>query len=140
MAVNRHHRKNQSRKERVNLPPRNRVVQKEKINLGAMASNLKRLQKKHVSALLRNFKQCLKKKDDRTYAMMSRISTLLVGVIFETEYVYRGCIPYCGTVPGFVRILKKPNFLATRLIIEQILYCRSNVPIGLIEKVIINCS
>jgi hypothetical protein len=137
LALNRLHRKQQQfRKRKVRLPRKERNERNTKTNLGIVAAEMQQLTKQHVDSLLSKFKQCLKKKDDRSYAMMSRLGTLLVGSIFRTEYVYQGCQPYCGYVPGYVRVLDKPSFFATRLIIEQILHCRNNAPIRLIEKVI----
>jgi hypothetical protein len=101
-----------------------------------IAINIQRPLRNQVEFTLWNFKHRLKKKDDRTYAMMCRLSTLVVGSVLRTNYVYQGCVPYCGYIPGYVRILGKPNFQATRLFINQILHCKNNAPIQLIMKVI----
>jgi hypothetical protein len=133
ISVNRKFRQQQQRKERIALPVKDTMRGR---NLGVVAKGMTQLTKQHVNSLLRSFKQCLKKKDDRSYAMMCRLSTLLVGSIFRTEYVYRECAPYCGHSSGYVRIMGKPSFAATRLIIEQILQCKSNAPIRLIERLL----
>lgn len=106
------------------------------IDLGPQFRNSERLSLEQAHSTLWKFKQRLKKKNDDTYAMMCRLSTLVKGVIIETHYYHHGTEPYLGHVPGFAKVKRKPNFYATRLIIEQILHCKNNGPIGRICNII----
>jgi len=136
VTLNRDHLKQLSVRRVIPVPCRRNGVNVRKQNLRLRTRIFHRLCKSHNDALIRNFKQRLKRKDYRSYAMMCRLSTLLVGTVYETQYIYRGCVPYCGYIPGFVRIAAKPNFRATRLFIEQVLHCRSNALIERIRMVI----
>lgn len=89
-----------------------------------------------IDTTLWNFKQRLKEKSNRSYKMMCLLQDFIEGVIFKTHYVYCGTEPYLRLYPGFVKVVRKPSFLATRLIVKQILHCDCNDNLIEIVKVI----
>lgn len=127
-------RRTKRRRERVPLPLKKEKNKENKINLSQCLNYPPPREVRKT--VLRNFKRRLKKKSDETYAMMCRLSTLIKGVIFKTHYVHHGSEEFVSCAPGYVRIEGKPSFQATRLLIENILHCRSNAPIGRIVEVI----
>jgi hypothetical protein len=85
-----------------------------------------------------NFRIRRKRKDHNTYAMMCRLSKLLVNVVFATDYVHGGTLEFLDGVPGYVRIGLKPNFAATALLLKQVLLCRSTANVARLCMVINN--
>lgn len=106
------------------------------VNVGKSFKHTKVPDRDRIKLTLSVFKQRLKTKDERTYAMMTRLQNILVGTIFRTEYVFHGASPYVGVCPGYAKVRKKPSFEATRLLVTQILHCRSNIPIQWVERII----
>lgn len=134
MTLNRSIKKKVRRREKVPLPaPKGPGTKR---NLGSSFFSRSNISDYVLHYTLYNFKSRLKKKDDRTYAMMTRLSSLIVGVHFETKYVYHGAQLYCSSGHGCARIDSKPNFWHTRLFIEQILQCRTNANKKLIARII----
>jgi hypothetical protein len=126
-------------KTRILLPKvrkRKRKNPPTKINVGKMFRSSRELNKQTIDSTLWNFKQRLKLKSDNTFAMMLQLSSLLTGIIFRSSYAYHATLPYIGWLPGYIYIRCKPNLCATRLLIEQVLHCRSNAPLDRILKVI----
>jgi len=126
-------------KTRIPLPrgkERKRGKPHPKINLGITFRDSRRLTKQVIDSTLWNFKRRLKYKSDNTYAMILQLSSLLVGTVFQSSYVYHATLPYVGWLPGYANVRIKPNIRATRLLIEQILHCRSNAPLRRICNVI----
>jgi hypothetical protein len=103
---------------------------------GSDFSSSNSLCKRELEHTLWNFKHRLKKKDDRTYAMMQRLGCIVVGCFYETDYAYHGTLEFCSKKPGGVKVVKKPSFFATRLIIKQILHCRTNANKKIIARII----
>lgn len=125
---------------RVNLvrPPRQKGA-KPKINFGRGFQHLTKPKEfSFIHYTLCNFRIRRKRKDQETYAMMCRLSQLLVNVVFTTDYVYGGTLEYLDKVPGYVRIGRKPDFTATALLLKQVLLCRSNAPVSRLCMVINN--
>lgn len=121
------------------IPKRGNVKGKEKpkINFGPEFSTMKSPKNfGHIDITLRNFRQRRKRKDHESYAMMSRLSSLLVNVVFATSYVHVGTAEFLDHVPGYVRIGRRPNFAATALLLKQVLLCRCNGPITRLCRVI----
>lgn len=131
--------RNREMKTRILLPKgrkRKRGSPHPKINLGKMFRDSRKLNKNTIDSTLWNFKQRLKLKSDNTFAMILQLSSLLTGTVFRSSYVYHATLPYIGWLPGYVYVRCKPNLSATRLLIEQVLHCRSNAPLGRILEVI----
>lgn len=126
---------------RINLPhtcPRQeqKSAKKDKLNFGQGFSLKHPKDFGYIDFTLRNFRQRRKRKDHESYAMLSRLSSLLVNVVFATKYVHGGTVKFLDYVPGFVRISRKPSFAGTALLIKQVLLCRSTGPISRLCRVI----
>lgn len=105
-------------------------------NLTSSFRESRKLTKQVIDTTLWNFYHRSKLKSDNTFAMMQQLSCLLVGTVFQTRYVYHATIPYIGTLPGYCRVQRQPNFASIRLLIKQILHCRSTAPLERIVHVI----
>lgn len=138
-VLNRQIRRERKRKEKIplpNCPRKGRRKENKKINLGKSFSTGRKLNQSLAHYTLYNFKQRLKKKDDNSFAMLCRLSTILVGVSIKTHFYYQCTGLYCSSAPGWLRIDKKPNLRATCSLVEQILHCRTNANQNLIARII----
>lgn len=70
----------------------------------------------------------LRDKSHRGNRFVEHVQRLLKGTIFETDFVYVSCTPYLRTAEKFVVVNSTPSMGQTRLLLHQILRCRSNFP------------
>lgn len=111
-----------------------------KTNLGPAIRWAPMLEKSRRDVVLRRFRQCLKAKCARTHEMLYRLSKILLNCVIRTSYVHVGTAPYVRCAPGYVKVWSQPSFFATRMLIYQILHCRTDSPIERICQVIMNYS
>jgi len=69
----------------------------------------------------------LKTKSHKQKSLLENLQTALRGVVFETSFVYVSTSKYLRSAGGLVQVYKTPNLGATRLLLLQILRCRSNI-------------
>jgi hypothetical protein len=75
----------------------------------------------------------LKQRTDQSFRFLTKCQGLIKGTAFETDFLYLLATPYFRFARGMVMCYRTPNLGATRLIMQQILRCRSNFPWGRLE-------
>jgi hypothetical protein len=122
-------------KIRVNLPPSRYKISQSK-NLGPPVKD--RPLKKCCEGLriMRDFNSVMKSKGDKSLVMITRLSSILVGTTFKSNYFYLDCTPFVMFKSGHVLINQRPSIRATRLLLEQVLFCNSNADLNRIQHAI----
>jgi hypothetical protein len=92
--------------------------------------------KTDVKSIIDSFNKMVKQRDKRSFDAIKKLSTLLEGITFESAYAFIGTSNYLQHVPGYYIVISKPDFHATRLLLPQILRCKSNVKLDRLVKVI----
>jgi hypothetical protein len=105
-----------------------KTVNDRHLNLGSSIRRypLKRISPKSppcgkVSALL-------KQRTDESFRFLTKCQGLLKGTTFETEFIYLLASSFLKHAGGLTMCYRTPSLGATRLILQQIIRCRSNFP------------
>jgi len=116
------------RKAKVKVPRKS--VNDRRLNLGSCIREhpLGRIRPK--GPLCGHVSKMLKQRTDKSFQFLEKCQGLLKSSIFETEFLYLFATPYCKHAKGMVMCYRTPSLGATRLIMQQIIYCRSNFPWG----------